>query len=48
VVDSSTAFKWVVAEVDSGKAIHLLDDFRNGVIELVTPTSSRRRWPAPS
>ena len=37
VLDSSTAFKWLVAEVDSDKAIRLRDDFRNGLVELIAP-----------
>ena len=37
VFDSSVAFKWVVAEVDTDKALRLRDDFRNGVHELIAP-----------
>lgn len=37
VLDSSVAFKTLVAEQDSDKAIRLLDDFRNGVVELIAP-----------
>lgn len=37
VVDSSTAFKWVVNEPDSPKANLLRDDFRNGVHQLFAP-----------
>ena len=37
VLDSSVAFKWVVPEVDTDKALLLRDDFRNGVIQLISP-----------
>src|SRR3954471_15052714 len=37
VVDCSMAFKWVIVETDSDKAIRLRDDFRNGVLELISP-----------
>jgi predicted nucleic acid-binding protein len=37
VIDCSTAFKWVVSETDTPKAIRLRDDFRNGVLELIAP-----------
>jgi predicted nucleic acid-binding protein len=37
VVDASTAFKWVVSEADSDKAIQLRDDYRNGVHALLAP-----------
>jgi predicted nucleic acid-binding protein len=37
VIDCSTAFKWVVAESDTPKAIRLLDDYRNAVHELAAP-----------
>lgn len=37
VLDSSVAFKTLVAEQDSDKAIRLLDDFRNGILELISP-----------
>jgi predicted nucleic acid-binding protein len=37
VLDSSVAFKWVVAEVDTDKALRLRDDLRNGVVELLAP-----------
>jgi predicted nucleic acid-binding protein len=37
VVDSSVAFKWVVPELYSDKAILLRDDFRNAVHELLAP-----------
>jgi predicted nucleic acid-binding protein len=37
VLDSSVAFKTLVAEQDSDKAIRLLDDFRNGICELLAP-----------
>jgi predicted nucleic acid-binding protein len=37
VIDASVAFKWVVAEVDTDKALRLRDDFRNAVVELLAP-----------
>jgi predicted nucleic acid-binding protein len=37
VVDASVAFKWVVAEADTDKALLLRDDFRNGLVELLAP-----------
>src|SRR5262245_12015805 len=35
--DSSVAFKWVVTELDTPRAIRLRDDFRAGVHELIAP-----------
>jgi predicted nucleic acid-binding protein len=37
VVDSSVAFKWVVPETHSDKALRLRDDYRNGILELIAP-----------
>jgi predicted nucleic acid-binding protein len=37
VIDSSVAFKWVVPEPHSDKALQLRDDYRNGVVELLSP-----------
>ena len=37
VIDSSVAFKWVVPETDSDKALLLRDDFRNSLVELIAP-----------
>lgn len=37
VLDSSVAFKTLVVESDSDKAIQLIDDFRTGVHELIAP-----------
>jgi predicted nucleic acid-binding protein len=37
VIDSSVAFKWVVPEQNTDKALLLRDDFRNGLIELLAP-----------
>jgi predicted nucleic acid-binding protein len=37
VVDSSVAFKWVVPETDSDKALRIRDDFTNALIELIAP-----------
>jgi predicted nucleic acid-binding protein len=37
VIDSSVAFKWVVAEPDTDKANRLRQDFRNGVLDLLAP-----------
>src|SRR5713226_1915250 len=37
VIDSSVAFKWVVPETHSDKALLVRDDFRNGLVELIAP-----------
>lgn len=37
VIDCSTAFKWVVAETDTPKAVRIRDDFRNAALELLAP-----------
>jgi len=37
VLDSSVAFKWEVAEVDSDKAILLRDEWRRGLHDLIAP-----------
>ena len=37
VLDSSVAFKWLVPETDTPKALRLRDDFRNGVHDLIAP-----------
>jgi predicted nucleic acid-binding protein len=37
VIDTSVAFKWVVAEIDSDKALRLLTDYAQGVHELLAP-----------
>ena len=37
VLDSSVAFKWVVPEIHTDKALLLRDDFRNGAIQLLSP-----------
>ena len=37
VLDSSVAFKWVVPERDSPRAVRLRDEFRTGVHELIAP-----------
>ena len=37
VLDSSVGFKWVVPEVNSDKALHLRDDFRNKIVRLIAP-----------
>jgi predicted nucleic acid-binding protein len=37
VIDSSVAFKWVVAEIDQDKAIRLRDGYRRGDDELHAP-----------
>jgi predicted nucleic acid-binding protein len=36
-LDSSTAFKWYVAEADSDKALRLRDDARAGLHRLIAP-----------
>jgi predicted nucleic acid-binding protein len=37
VIDSSTAFKWAVAESDSDKALAIRDDYGAGIHELSAP-----------
>ena len=37
VLDSCVAFKWVVPELHSDKALRLRDDFRKGSLELLAP-----------
>jgi predicted nucleic acid-binding protein len=37
VLDSSVAFKWLVPEADTAKALRLLDDFDHGLVELIAP-----------
>ena len=37
VLDSSVAFKWVVREPDTDKALRLRDDFLKGIHELLAP-----------
>ena len=37
VLDASVAFKWLVPEADSDKALRLRDGFRNGIHELLAP-----------
>ena len=37
VLDSSVAFKWLVAEKDTAKALKLRDDFLKGNLELISP-----------
>ena len=37
VLDSSVALKWVLAEVDSGTALRLLDETNNSLHELLAP-----------
>ena len=37
VLDASVAFKWVVPETDSDRAIRLRDDYRNQRVELISP-----------
>lgn len=37
VLDSCVAFKMLVPEVDTPKALQLRDDFLNGILELLSP-----------
>lgn len=37
VLDSSVAFKWLVPEADTAKALRLLDDSDNGIHDLIAP-----------
>jgi hypothetical protein len=37
VLDSSVALKFVLPEVDSGKAVRLRDDYRKSIHDLISP-----------
>ncbi len=37
LLDSSVAFKWLVPEVDTDKALRLLDDADAGIHDLIVP-----------
>ena len=37
ILDSSVAFKWLVTEVDTNKALQLLNEFQQGHHELLAP-----------
>jgi hypothetical protein len=37
VVDSCVAFKWVVPESDTPRAVRLRDEFRAGLHDLIAP-----------
>jgi predicted nucleic acid-binding protein len=37
VLDSSVAIKTILTEVDSGKAVRLVDEFRQGIHEVLAP-----------
>lgn len=37
VIDSSVAFKWVVAEINSDKAIRIREGYRNDNNDLLAP-----------
>ena len=37
ILDSSVALKWVLPEADSGRAVRLRDEYRNGIHELLAP-----------
>lgn len=37
VLDASVAFKWLVPEVDTDKALRLLDDYQNAIHDLLSP-----------
>jgi hypothetical protein len=43
VIDTSVAFKWVVTEISTDKALLLRDDFRNGILELQAPAAAHGR-----
>jgi predicted nucleic acid-binding protein len=45
VLDSNVAFKWLVPEDDSDKALRVRDGFRQGIHELIAPMSSRGSHP---
>ncbi len=37
VLDSSVAFKWLVPEADTDKALRIRDDYHNAIIQLLAP-----------
>jgi predicted nucleic acid-binding protein len=37
VLDSSVAFKWLVPELNTDKALRLLDDYQNAIHDLLSP-----------
>jgi predicted nucleic acid-binding protein len=37
VLDASVAFKWLVPEIDTDKALRLLDDFNQATHDLIAP-----------
>ena len=37
VLDASVAFKWLVPELDTPKALRLRDEFNNNLLELIAP-----------
>jgi predicted nucleic acid-binding protein len=37
VLDSSVAFKWLVAEADTDKALRLRDDYAAAILDLIAP-----------
>ena len=37
VIDACTAFKWAMVEIDSGKALRIRDDLRQGTCTLLAP-----------
>jgi hypothetical protein len=45
VIDASVGFKALVTEADSAKAIQLVEDYRNGVTELIAPDFNPLRSP---
>jgi hypothetical protein len=47
VLDSSAAFKWVVPELHSDKALRLRANFQAGVDELVSPDVFPGSWGTP-
>ncbi len=40
VLDSSVAFKWLVPEINSYKALRLLDDYQKGIHDLLSLDST--------
>jgi predicted nucleic acid-binding protein len=40
VLDSSVAFKWFIPESNTDKALRLLDDYQNGIHDLLSPDES--------
>jgi predicted nucleic acid-binding protein len=45
--DSSMAFKWVIAEIQTEMALRLRDEYKNGLVELLAPDAIMIELPKP-